>query len=310
MVTVPFLAILGSTASGKSALAMALAQSPVGRARGVELLSVDAMQVYRGMDIGTAKPSVAEQALVRHHLIDVVDPNESFTVAQYQDLYHSAMRDLDSRQGLGVMVGGTGLYVRAIVDELSFPGQWPELRQTLDQEARDEGPEVLHERLLALDPVAAARMEPTNVRRIVRALEVTLGSGQPFSSFGPGVDTYPTSPIRQFALQWSRPALAQRVEDRVGTMISRGLVSEVQDLIASGLSPTASQALGYKEIIQHLAGSLSLDEATALIIRRTRQFAVRQERWFRRDPRIAWIPIEADPVEEALPQLLAEFTTG
>lgn len=288
---------------------MALAESATGRAHGVELLSVDAMQVYRGMDIGTAKPTLLEQEAVRHHLIDVVDAHESFTVAQFQDLSRTAMADIQNRRGLGVVVGGTGLYVRAIVDELSFPGQWPDLRQSLDQEAQDRGPEVLHQRLQALDPVAAARMEPTNIRRIVRALEVTVGSGRPFSSFGPGVDTYQPSPVRQFALQWPRPILAQRVQDRVGDMMERGLVREVQRLVEYGLSLTAGQALGYKEIIQYLAGSLSLDEATELIIRRTRQFAVRQERWFRRDPRITWISVEADPVQEAVPQLLEEFAT-
>lgn len=310
MVAFPFLALLGPTASGKSSVALALAESEIGRVRRTELISVDAMQVYRGMDIGTAKPSAAEQSSVRHHLIDVVEANESFTVAQFQDLYRYAMSDIESRNGLAVVVGGTGLYVRAIVDELSFPGQWPSLRESLHQEALDQGSEVLHQRLLALDPVAAGRMEPSNIRRIVRALEVTVGSGRPFSSFGPGVDTYPPSPVRQFALQWTRPVLALRIEQRVEMMIEQGLVEEVRRLLESGLSPTAGQALGYKEVTQHLGGNLSLDEATALIIRRTRQFAVRQERWFRRDPRITWIPVEADPIQEALPKLLAEFAAG
>lgn len=309
MTSTPFLAILGPTASGKSAVALAIAESDLGRSHGVELISVDAMQVYRGMDIGTAKPSSAEQAAVRHHLIDLVDANESFTVAQFQQEYRVALESIDSRKGLALVVGGTGLYVRAIIDQLTFPGQWPQLREALDQDAVDLGPVVLHQRLLALDPVAAARMQPTNIRRIVRALEVTIGSGQPFSSFGPGVDTYPESPVRQFALQWSRPVLARRIEERVGTMLEQGLVQEVEALLQRGLSPTAGQALGYKEIVQHLAGNLSLDEATALIIVRTRQFAVRQERWFRRDPRIQWLQVESDPVHEAVPQLLEEFAT-
>jgi tRNA dimethylallyltransferase len=307
--SLPFLAILGSTASGKSAVAMALAESDTGRSHQLEILSVDAMQVYRGLDIGTAKPTPTEQRSVRHHLIDLVEANETFTVAQFQQSYRSALADIEKRQALGMVVGGTGLYVRAIVDDLSFPGQWPDLRQALDDEARDQGPEALHSRLRALDPEAADRMEPTNIRRIVRALEVTVGSGRPFSSFGPGVDTYPASPVRQFALQWPRPVLAQRIEERVVLMMSQGLVGEVERLVHRGLSPTARQALGYKEIIQYLDGAVTLDEATSLTITRTRQFAVRQERWFRRDPRITWIPVESDPVHEAVPQLLEEFRT-
>ena len=287
---------------------MALAESRLGRFHKVEILSVDAMQVYRGMDIGTAKPTIAEQDSVRHHLIDLVDANESFTVAQFQHSYRSVLADLEKRQALGVVVGGTGLYVRAIVDDLSFPGQWPDLRQALDIEARDQGPEVLHGRLQALDPEAASRMEPTNIRRIVRALEVTVGSGRPFSSFGPGVDKYPSTPVRQFALQWPRPVLAKRIEERVVSMMSLGLVGEVERLVHQGFSPTARQALGYKEMIQYLDGTVTLDEAISLTITRTRQFAVRQERWFRRDPRITWIPVESDPVLEAVPQLLEEFS--
>ena len=287
---------------------MALAESKLGRFHKVEILSVDAMQVYRGMDIGTAKPTIAEQDSVRHHLIDLVDANESFTVAQFQHSYRSVLADLEKRQALGVVVGGTGLYVRAIVDDLSFPGQWPDLRQALDNEARDQGPEVLHGRLQALDPEAASRMEPTNIRRIVRALEVTVGSGRPFSSFGPGVDKYPSTPVRQFALQWPRPVLAKRIEERVVSMMSLGLVGEVERLVHQGFSPTARQALGYKEMIQYLDGTVTLDEAISLTITRTRQFAVRQERWFRRDPRITWIPVESDPVLEAVPQLLEEFS--
>lgn len=288
---------------------MALAESDTGRSHQLEILSVDAMQVYRGLDIGTAKPTPTEQRSVRHHLIDLVEANETFTVAQFQQSYRSALADIEKRQALGMVVGGTGLYVRAIVDDLSFPGQWPDLRQALDDEARDQGPEALHSRLRALDPEAADRMEPTNIRRIVRALEVTVGSGRPFSSFGPGVDTYPASPVRQFALQWPRPVLAQRIEERVVLMMSQGLVGEVERLVHRGLSPTARQALGYKEIIQYLDGAVTLDEATSLTITRTRQFAVRQERWFRRDPRITWIPVESDPVHEAVPQLLEEFRT-
>ena len=298
------LVILGPTASGKSSLAMALATSDAGRDVGIELLSIDAMQVYRGMDIGTAKPTVSEQALVRHHLIDLVDATQAFTVAQFQIAYQHAVDDITSRGGRALLVGGTGLYVRAVVDGLTLPGQWPEVRARLDDELIAIGPEALHQRLCQLDPTAGSKMEPSNSRRIIRALEVCEGSGRPFSSFGPGVDTYPTSEVQQVALRWPRDVLARRIEERVRVMIERGLQAEVENLLTQGLSPTALQALGYKEMVEHIEGRMSLEEVIATIVVKTRQFAVRQERWFRRDPRINWFDIESDPVTEVAPQLI------
>ena len=299
------LAILGPTASGKSAVAMALAVGERGRELGVELVSIDAMQVYRGMDIGTAKPTAAEQSLVRHHLIDLVDATENFTVSRFQGEYRSVMADIESRGGAAILVGGTGLYLRAVVDDLEIPGQWPEVRAELEYELETVGPEALHRRLQALDPAAATKMEPTNGRRIVRALEVCLGGGRTFSSYGPGVDVYPPSRVHQVALRWDREVLSRRIESRVLTMVEAGLLDEVTNLHATGLSPTAAQALGYKEMIDHLEGRTSLDEAVATTILRTRQFAVRQERWFRRDPRIEWFTVEDDPVTEVAPRLAA-----
>ncbi|CAB4598090.1 MAG: tRNA (adenosine(37)-N6)-dimethylallyltransferase MiaA [Actinobacteria bacterium] len=298
------LVILGPTASGKSSLAMALATSDAGRDVGIELLSIDAMQVYRGMDIGTAKPTVSEQALVRHHLIDLVDATQAFTVAQFQIAYQHAVDDITSRGGRALLVGGTGLYVRAVVDGLTLPGQWPEVRARLDDELVTLGPEALHQRLCLLDPTAGSKMEPSNSRRIIRALEVCEGSGRPFSSFGPGVDTYPASEVQQVALRWPRDVLARRIEERVRVMIERGLQAEVENLLTQGLSPTALQALGYKEMVEHIEGRMSLEEVIATIVVKTRQFAVRQERWFRRDPRINWFDIESDPVTEVAPQLI------
>ena len=298
------LVILGPTASGKSSLAMALATSDAGRDVGIELLSIDAMQVYRGMDIGTAKPTVSEQALVRHHLIDLVDATQAFTVAQFQIAYQHAVDDITSRGGRALLVGGTGLYVRAVVDGLTLPGQWPEVRARLDDELVTLGPEALHQRLCHLDPTAGSKMEPSNSRRIIRALEVCEGSGRPFSSFGPGVDTYPASEVQQVALRWPRDVLARRIEERVRVMIERGLQGEVESLLTQGLSPTAMQALGYKEMIEHIEGRMSLEEVIATIVVKTRQFAVRQERWFRRDPRINWFDIESDSVTEVAPQLI------
>ena len=298
------LVILGPTASGKSSLAMALATSDAGRDLGIELLSIDAMQVYRGMDIGTAKPTVSEQALVRHHLIDLVDATQAFTVAQFQIAYQHAVDDITSRGGRALLVGGTGLYVRAVVDGLTLPGQWPEVRARLDDELIAIGPEALHQRLCQLDPTAGSKMEPSNSRRIIRALEVCEGSGRPFSSFGPGVDTYPASEVQQVALRWPRDVLARRIEERVRVMIERGLQAEVENLLTQGLSPTALQALGYKEMVEHIEGRMSLEEVIATIVVKTRQFAVRQERWFRRDPRINWFDIESDPVTEVAHQLI------
>ena len=298
------LVILGPTASGKSAVAMAVATSEVGRKLGIEIVSMDAMQVYRGMDIGTAKPTTDEQHVVRHHLIDLVNATDTFTVADFQVAYHSAVSDIESRQGRALLVGGTGLYVRAVVDAMTLPGQWPEVRARLENEAIERGPEVLHARLITLDPAAASKMEPNNVRRIVRALEVCEGSGHPFSSFGPGVDTYPESPVQQVALRWPREVLAQRIEERVHIMVNRGLRDEVENLLVAGLSLTAMQALGYKEMVEHLEGHMSLDEVVETIVLRTRQFAVRQERWFRRDPRITWFDIESDPVAEVAPFII------
>jgi len=283
---------------------MALATCDAGRDLGIELLSIDAMQVYRGMDIGTAKPTVSEQALVRHHLIDLVDATQAFTVAQFQIAYQCAVDEITSRGGRALLVGGTGLYVRAVVDGLTLPGQWPEVRARLDDELVALGPQALHQRLCQLDPTAGSKMEPSNSRRIIRALEVCEGSGRPFSSFGPGVDTYPASEVQQVALRWPRDVLARRIEERVRVMIERGLQAEVENLLTQGLSPTALQALGYKEMVEHIEGRMSLEEVIATIVLKTRQFAVRQERWFRRDPRINWFDIESDPVTEVAPQLI------
>jgi tRNA dimethylallyltransferase len=296
-------ALVGPTASGKSAVASAVAE----RLGDVELISIDSMQVYRGMDIGTAKPTSAERARVPHHLIDLVEPTVDHTVAEFQRAFHDVVTDLDVRRRRAILVGGTGLYHRAVVDDLELPGEWPTVRARLAAEADDLGPAVLHARLAAVDGAAAARIEPTNTRRIVRALEVCEGSGRPFSSFGPGLDAYPESPIPQIGLRWDRDVLASRIDQRVHAMIEHGLLAEVRGLAERGLSRTAAQALGYRELSAHVRGEISLDEAVALTIVRTRQFAVRQLRWFQRDPRVRWVDIESDPVAEASPVVLAAF---
>ena len=291
------LAIVGPTASGKSSVAMAVARH-VG---GVELVSIDSMQVYRGMDVGTAKPTAAERAEVRHHLLDLVEPSDEFTVAEFQRAYRTAVADIDTRSHLAILVGGTGLYHRAAIDDLDLPGEWPDIRDRIATELESVGAPALHARLAELDPVAASRMEPTNGRRIVRALEVCEGSGHPFSSFGPGLDAYPTTGLAQIGLRWERSVLADRIAQRVHRMMANGLLAEVESLAERGLSRTAGQALGYKELLAYLAGGHSLDAAVDQTIVRTRQFAVRQLRWFQRDPRVRWIDVEHEPVSEALP---------
>lgn len=288
-------AVIGPTASGKSSVAMAVAESE----GDVELVSVDSMQVYRGMDIGTAKPTPAEQGRVPHHLIDLVDADHEYAVAEFQRAYSRVLDGLSGRRRRAILVGGTGLYHRAVIDGLDMPGEWPAIRSRLQSEAEQAGASALHARLAESDPAAAAKIDPNNTRRIVRALEVCEGSGRRFSSFGPGLDTYPPSPVTQIGLRWDRAVLTERIELRVHKMIESGLLGEVRALATTGLSKTAAQALGYKELLAHIEGTITLDEAVEQVILRTRQFAVRQLRWFQRDPRVRWVDIEHDPVAEA-----------
>jgi tRNA dimethylallyltransferase len=287
----PRVALVGPTAAGKSTLAMAVAR----RHGDLELVCADAMQVYRGMDIGTAKPTAAEQRAVAHHGIDLVDPHEAFTVAQYRAVADDAVADIAGRGRRAVLVGGTGLYIRAVIDHLEPPGEWPDERAALEADGDTAG---LYARLRDLDPLAATRTTPQNRRRVIRALEVCQGSGRPFSSFGPGLDAYPPSDVVQIGLRISRDVLAERIERRVEGMLADGLLAEVRELAArpGGLSRTAAQALGYKELLEHLGGRCSLEEASATIVQRTRRFAARQQRWFRRDPRIRWVDVDDDPL--------------
>lgn len=291
-------AIVAPTASGKSDVAMAVA-----RETGAHIVAVDAMQVYRGMDIGTAKPTRADRAAVAHHCIDLVAPSERFTVAEFKVHAARARAEIAAAGAHALFVAGTGLYLTAVIDNLQLPGEWPEVRAQLQAESDVA---VLFARLLELDPVAAARTDKSNRRRIERALEVCIGSGKPFSSFGPGTGAYPPSDVQQVGITWPRETLSRRIEQRVHAMMSAGLLAEVRGLAEAGeLSREARQALGYKELLAHLDGGMSLDEAVADIVLHTRQFAVRQERWFRRDPRIRWVTVQNDPVAEVTPHVLA-----
>jgi tRNA dimethylallyltransferase len=276
------LVILGPTASGKSDLALGIAES----LGDVELVSIDSMQVYRGMNVGTATPTAAEQARVRHHLIDLVEPTEAFTVGEFQRRARAALADIRARGKTPVLVGGTGLYLRSVIDDLELPGQFPDAVAELEKEARTE---TLHARLATLDPVGAARMEPNNRRRVLRALEVTLGSGRPFSSFGPGMEHYAPTPFVQIALRWPREIINERIEARYERQLAEGFLDEVKVLAERGPSVTATQALGYRELLEHIDGGCSLGGAIEAAIVRTRRFARRQDRWFRRDPRLIWV---------------------
>jgi tRNA dimethylallyltransferase len=295
MVTV---AIVGSTASGKSSLAMAAAAA----LSGVEIIAVDSMQVYRGMDIGTAKPTPVDQAKVRHHGLDLADSIDDFTVVRFVEHYDQAIL---TAKGPNLLVAGTGLYLRAMLDRFDPPGEWLELRTMFENDPDLAG---LYARLAALDPSAAAKIDPGNRRRISRALEVCVGSGQPFSSFGPGMSAYPPIDTVQIGLRWDRDALRARINERVDQMMDNGLLHEVATLGRHNMSRNAQQALGYKELLDYLDGQCALREAVETIKLRTRQFAVKQERWFRRDPRIRWIDLTDDSLE-ALPAVLEALGT-
>ncbi|MHB8593681.1 MAG: tRNA (adenosine(37)-N6)-dimethylallyltransferase MiaA [Acidimicrobiales bacterium] len=290
---------MGATASGKSALAAALARLRPE----AELVAVDSMTVYREMDIGTAKPAPAERNELRYHMLDLVDPDEEFTVQQYQVAARGALSEIAGRSHRALLVGGTGLYLRAVVDGLDLPGRWPEVAQALERDAEGPaGPAGLHARLAELDPLAATRMSPGNRRRVVRALEVTIGSGRPFSSFGPGLGTYRPTPVRLLGIPFHPALFDARIESRFRDLVDAGFLDEVRALAErpGGLSRTARQAIGYRELLAHVEQGLDLDAATAEALRRTRVFARRQWSWFRRDPRIEWLDAGRDQLAQVL----------
>jgi len=293
------LVIVGPTATGKSAIAMELAR----RHPAFELVSVDSMQVYRRMDIGTAKPTSAEQAAVRHHMIDLIEPADEMSIVEFSAMYRDVLLDISERNQEALLVGGTGLYVRAVVDGLTPPPQFPEVVADLEAESDTA---VLHRRLAELDPVAAGRMEASNRRRVVRALSVTIGAGRGFSSFGPGLNHYPDVPEHLVGIDMARPLLDQRISDRYNQQMDEGLLDEVRSLLEApgGLGRTSRQALGYKELIEHVEGRLTIGEALDLAKARTRKFARRQQSWFRRDPRLTWIVHDGD-ITSAVGEVMA-----
>jgi tRNA dimethylallyltransferase len=288
-------AVVGATATGKSDLAVALA-----RRLGGEVVNADSMQLYRGMDVGTAKLTDAERRGVPHHLLDVWDVRDPANVADYQRLAREVFADLGRRGRTPVLVGGSGLYVRAAVDDLDFPGTDDAVRARLEQELAATGPAAMHARLAAVDPGAAATILASNGRRIVRALEVVELTGRPFTAtLPPPAYVVPTT---QLGLALDRSVLDDRIEHRVDRMWERGLVDEVRALVARGLREgrTASRALGYAQVLRFLAGEWTERQARDETVRATRRFARRQESWFRRDPRVVWLDA-SDPrrLEEA-----------
>ena len=277
-------AVVGPTATGKSALGVELAL-----ALGGEIINADSMQLYRGMDIGTAKLTVAERRGVPHHLLDILPVTHPASVAEYQQLASAAVDDVAARGLVPIVVGGSGLYLRALLDRIEFPGTDPVVRAELVSELEHIGPAALHERLCSADPAAAAAILPTNGRRIVRALEVIAITGRPFSA---GLPTYESDgDVVQVGLDCDDAELDARVDARVQRMFDDGLVDEVRRLVDAGLRDgrTAPQALGYQQVLAMLEGRCTEDEAREETARATRRFVRRQRSWFRRDPRIHWV---------------------
>lgn len=281
----PIVAVVGPTAAGKSDLAVDLALAVDG-----EVVNTDAMQLYRGMDIGTAKLTSAERRGVPHHLLDVLEVTETASVAAFQRDARAVVADVRARGRVPVLVGGSALYTRAVLDRMEFPGTDPALRARLEGELEAAGVAALHARLAEVDPAAAAGIEPGNGRRVVRALEVVELTGRPFAASLP-VPAYVAEPTLQLGVAVDRPTLDARIERRVEAMYDAGLLDEVARLLGRGLADglTASRAIGYREAAAHLAGDLSLEEARERTVVATRRFVRRQEAWFRRDERIVWV---------------------
>lgn len=278
--------IVGPTASGKTALGIAVAQRLAQRGERAEIVNADAYQMYRGMDIGTAKASAEERALVPHHLIDIIDPDDTMTAARFQQLARNEITRLQSQHIRPILVGGSGLYARAAIDDITFPGTDPSIRSALEQRAREEGEQALFDELRQRDPQAAANMDARNVRRTIRALEVIELTGRPYSATLPRYRY--VIPSVQIGLDLSRDELDERVTLRTQRMFDEGFVAEVER-VRPHLGATAARALGYQQVIDYLDGLTDLEEAQALVAQKTRRLARKQMGWFGRDPRIHWL---------------------
>ena len=306
------LALVGPTATGKTAVGIALA-----RLLGAEIVSADAVAVYKRLDIGSAKPTQSERALTPFHLLDAVDPEEDFTVADFERLAGEAFSEIRGRGKLPLVVGGTGLYVRAVTATLSIPAvaPQPEFRAARWAEVESFGSEALHARLASVDPASAAAILPGDAKRIIRALEVLEVSGKPASAFRTpeGVRGVPKPETEIFGLTMERAALYRRIEARIDAMLERGFEDEVRGLLESGVPPEAKslKSLGYRHLVQFLRSEISRSDAVALLKQDTRRFAKRQLSWFRGDPAVRWIEIEEDePAEAVARRIASEIACG
>jgi tRNA dimethylallyltransferase len=301
----PVVAVVGPTATGKTALAVALAQR-----LGGEVVNADSMQLYRGMDIGTAKPDLAERGGVPHHLLDLWHVREPASVAEYRQRARAEVDRLRVAGALPLLVGGSGLYVRAVLDELDFPGTDPAVRARLEAELAERGPGPMHARLAEVDPAAAAAVLPSNGRRIVRALEVVELTGAPFRASLP--EPRPHYPAVVVGLDRDAAELDERIARRVDRMWAAGFVAEVAELAADGLreGPTASRALGYAQVLAQLDGGLTAAEARERTVATTRRFVRRQRSWFRRDATTIWFDAARPDLVDAVGELLAARTIG
>jgi tRNA dimethylallyltransferase len=293
-------AIVGPTAVGKSSIGLEVA-----KALDAEIVSVDSMQVYRGMDVGTDKPTPEMQARIPHHLLDVFPASHELTVSEFQSHARAAVADIAGRDRLPLLVGGSGLYFRAVVDDLRFPPRSPRLRRELEEEAEAQGAEALHARLAEVDPKAAARIETSNARRTVRALEVIELTGRPFSENDSWERYDSLYELAVAGLERHRAVLYDRIEWRVSEMLREGLIDEVRRLEQAGMSRPASQALGYRQVLK--TGAQTSDVSVrGEIVAATKRFARRQESWFRVDPRVVWFDASQPGIAEALTAFFKE----
>ena len=289
----PLVAVVGLTASGKSGFSLQLAAALGERGVACEIISADAFQLYRGMDIGTAKVSVQERGGIPHHLLDVLELEEKASVAAYQRSCRQVINEIRAREALPILVGGSGLYVRAVLDKIEFPGTDSGIRAQLETQAAQLGIEKMHQRLAEVDPESAARIVPANERRVIRALEVYELTGKRFSATMPRREYF--QPAVQLGIKWPLAVLDERISQRTAQMLTQGFIEEVAELEKRGLAhtPTACRATGYQAVMDYLAGKITREESAEQIALQTRQLARKQRKWFRKDPRIHWLDGEA-----------------
>lgn len=289
----PLVAVVGLTASGKSGFSLQLAAALGERGVACEIISADAFQLYRGMDIGTAKVPQDERGGIPHHLLDVLELEEKASVAAYQRSCRQVINEIRARKALPILVGGSGLYVRAALDEIEFPGTDSAVREQITAQAAQVGAEKMHQRLAEVDPESAASILPSNVRRVIRALEVYEITGKKFSATMPRREYF--QPTLQFGISWPLAVLDERISQRTAQMLAHGFIQEVAQLEKQGLAhtPTACRATGYQAVMDLLAGKITREETEEQIALQTRQLARKQRKWFRKDPRIHWLDGEA-----------------